>query len=158
MDKKWLLQNDHKKKVVFFNMLDIFGYIYLYLLIYGQKTISDIYGFKGKKRVLLKLFQNNVIFLESKRRFFLNDLFRTIFKSDLRKTSFFSKCWYFWTYGGKTTFSKWSQNKEINLEMLIFADLWTKTNLKLFQNNVIFLESLIFLEMWAKNDFLKWFI
>ena len=48
-----------------------------------------------------------------------------------QKTSFSSKCWYFRINGQKTTFSKWSQN------------------------NVIFLEMLIFFEIWAKNYFLK---
>ena len=91
------------------------------------------------------------------------------FRSYLKILVFSSKCWFFWTYGQKQffqrdlkksnfslnfdifedmekkiTFSKWSQNNFIFLEMLIRTDLWTK--LFLISKNVVYSEILIFTE------------
>ena len=53
---------------------------------------------------------------------------KTIFKTDLKKTSFSSKCWYFWTYGQKSAFPNFfSREKYLFLEFWYFGRYGQKT-------------------------------
>ena len=135
---------------------------------------------------MTKWYQNNVLFLEnwhlymhkklffSKCGFFLGDMGKqlfskvvlkkrpmTIWQSDLKTTSFFSKCWNSRTYGQKTNFSKCSQNNVVFLEMLIypkcghiFAEIGKKQLFQIYKN-VRFLIILICSAICAKNEFFK---
>ena len=76
----------------------------------------------------------------------------TIFKCELKKRPF-SRNVDIFIYGQKTTFSKWSQNNVIFLEILIFTGKKTS-----FQNDLkkrVYSEMLIVTEIWTKNHFSK---
>ena len=99
-----------QKNVAFVNML-IFWYIwakndfykwsqnnmlFLELWIFSDIWIQNYFFKRISKNVALDICRSFGIYICQK----------TIFRSDLRKTSIFSKRWYFWISGQKTIFSK----------------------------------------------------
>ena len=72
---------------------------------------------------------------------------------DFKITSFLSKCWYFRIHWQKTTFSKWSQNKDIFIEILIFTALWTRNDfLKLSQKTCFYVDIYGYNKRLFQND------
>ena len=114
---KTIFQSDLNKNVPFFEML-IFSNIwtknYSFKVISKQTNFIEIFIFIDKKTIFSKWSQCNVLYLEiliftkiwTKNVVFVDKLiFSNIMKTtDLKKTSFFSKCWYFRIYEQKLPF------------------------------------------------------
>ena len=85
----------------------------------------DIFGVMSQKR-FFKCFQKHFHFLEvlifsdtfAKNYFF--KWTKTTVSKWAQKTSFFSKCWYFWRYGKTTIFAKKFKEKILYLQFLYF--------------------------------------
>ena len=97
----------------------------------------DIFGHIGKKKFFLRkvTFPRILLFLQI---FVWYKYIKRICPKWSNKTLVSSICWYFWIFCQETTFTKWSQNNVIFLEILLFADLWTKTIFKMISKNVLY--------------------
>ena len=125
-----------------------------------QRYLSKCWCFRRyahkmvKKLIFLKKSKKINIFLDI--MIFSNISTKNLFLKVITKQHYLSKCWSFWRYGHKTTYSKWSQNNVIFLKMfawiLLFSEVWTKNDFfKVISKNDLFTEMLVFSDIWVKN-------
>ena len=144
------------------------GYLYVYQRDL-QKILfwnADIFEDMRKKR-FFQSDQNNFLF--SKCWYFRLLGRHNIFQSDLKKTSFSSKCWNFLLYGWRESF--WPQSNVVFAKMFILLKIWVKQlsfprNVDIFgymAEKMFFKEiykksfsgMLIFSEIWKKKHFFQ---